>query len=195
MASYGLLDPIFRATIDLALIAEQWDPVVRIAASLWHRTAPADVVLKRLAGGAPSDRLAKALTPLGRVLKTIHILRYIQKVDLRHRIQRQLNRRELRHKLSRRLFFANQGAFQTRDYTEMKNKASCLNLLYNTVLVWNTVHMRRIIEQLYATGVTITDEDVALISPADLCLCHCDSTLMKMKRMLQRYWLRVERRL
>jgi TnpA family transposase len=164
-ASYGPLDPIFRATIDLALIAEQWDPLVRIAASLWHRTAPADVVLKRLAGGAPSDRLAKALTALGRVLKTIHILRYVQEIDLRHRIQRQLNRGELRHKLARRLFFANQGAFQTRDYEEMMNKASCLSLLCNAVLVWNTVHMSRIIEQLRATGVTVTDEDVALISP------------------------------
>ena len=74
-ASYGPLDPIFRATVDLPLIVEQWDQLVRIAASLRHRTAPADVILKRLAGGAPSDRLAKALTALGRVLKTLHILR------------------------------------------------------------------------------------------------------------------------
>ena len=165
MTSYGPLDPVFRATVDLALIAEQWDQLVRIAASLRHRTAPADVVLKRLAGGAPSDRLAKALTALGRVLKTIHILRYVQDTDLRHQIQRQLNRGEFRHKLARRLFFANQGAFQTGDYEEMMNKASCLSLLCNAVLVWNTVHMSRIIEQLRATGVMITDEEVALISP------------------------------
>ncbi len=45
------------------------------------------------------------------------------------------------------------------------NKASCLSLLCNAVLVWNTVQMSRIIEQLRATGVTITDEEVALISP------------------------------
>jgi TnpA family transposase len=165
MSSYGPLDPVFHATVDLALIAEQWDQLVRIAASLRHRTAPADVVLKRLAGGAPSDRLAKALTALGRVLKTIHILRYVQDTDLRHRIQRQLNRGEFRHKLARRLFFANQGAFQTGDYEEIMNKASCLSLLCNAVLVWNTVHMSRIITQLRATGVTITDEEVAFISP------------------------------
>ncbi len=71
-----------------------------------------DVVLKRLAGGAPSDRLVKALTALGRVLKTLHILRYVQDVDLRHQIQRQLNRGEFRHKQARRLFFANQGRFR-----------------------------------------------------------------------------------
>jgi TnpA family transposase len=115
MTSYGPLDPVVRATVDLALIAAQWDQLVHLAASVRPRTAPADVVLKRLASGAPSDRLAKALTALGRVLKTIHILRYVQDTDLRHRSQRQLNRGEFRHKLARRLFFANQGAFQTGD--------------------------------------------------------------------------------
>ncbi|HEX9871813.1 MAG TPA: Tn3 family transposase, partial [Candidatus Tectomicrobia bacterium] len=33
-------------------------------------------------------------------------------------------------------------------------------------LVWNTVHMTRIIAQLRATGETIADEDAARISPA-----------------------------
>jgi hypothetical protein len=45
------------------------------------------------------------------------------------------------------------------------NKASCLSLLCNAVLVWNTVHMSRIIRQRRATGVTITDEEVSFISP------------------------------
>ena len=56
-------------------------------------------------------------------------------------------------------------AFQTGDYEEIMNKASCLSLLCNAVLVWSTVHMGRIIRQLRATGVTITDEKVAFISP------------------------------
>jgi len=37
-----------------------------------------------------------------------------------------------------RLFFANQGAFQTGDYDEIMNKATCLSLLSNAVVVWNT---------------------------------------------------------
>ena len=163
--SYGPLAPILRATVELPLIAEQGEQLIRIAASLRQRTAPADVVLKRLAGGAPSDRLAKALTALGRVLKTLHILRYVQDVHLRHQIQRQLNRGEFRHKLARRLFFANQGALQTGDYEEMMHKASCLSLLCHAVLVWNTVHRSRIIEPRRAGGMTMRDEAVALLSP------------------------------
>jgi len=45
------------------------------------------------------------------------------------------------------------------------NKATCLSLLSNAVLVWNTVHMTRIRKQLRANGETITAEELARISP------------------------------
>ena len=48
------------------------------------------------------------------------------------------------------------------------NKATCLSLLSNAVLVWNTVHMTRIVAQLRAAGETITDEELARISPPHL---------------------------
>jgi hypothetical protein len=80
-------------------------------------------------------------------------------------MQLQINRGENRHQLARRILFANQGAFQTKDYEEIMNKASCLSLLSNAVLVWNTVQMTRIIAQLRADGETITDEELARVSP------------------------------
>ncbi|MEE8292726.1 MAG: Tn3 family transposase, partial [Candidatus Tectomicrobia bacterium] len=162
---YGCLDEVFHETVDLALIREQWDPLVRVAASLHNRTAPAHVVLQRLASSAPSDRLAKALTALGRALKSLYLLRYIQDPTLQAHMQLQLNRGEGRHQLARRLFFANQGAFQTGDYDEIMNKATCLSLLSNAVVVWNTVQMAQIIAQLRASGETITDEELARVSP------------------------------
>jgi TnpA family transposase len=67
-------------------------------------------VLDRLAASAPSDRLAKALTMLGRVVKTTSLLRYLNDTALRDRVHLPLNRDESRHELARRLFFANQGA-------------------------------------------------------------------------------------
>ena len=73
--SYGPLDDVITSTVDTALIREQWDQLVRVAASLRNRTAPAHVVLRRLASSAPSDRLAKALTALGRALRSLYLLR------------------------------------------------------------------------------------------------------------------------
>src|SRR3954462_2211899 len=86
---------------------EQWDQLVRLAASLKDRLTPAHVVMQRLANANASDRLAGALSQLGRLMKTLHILRYIQEEPLRDAIQLQLNRGELRHILAKSLFFAN----------------------------------------------------------------------------------------
>ena len=80
-------------------------------------------------------------------------------------MQLQVNRGEGRPQVARRLFFANQGAFQTGYYEEIMNKAPCLSLLSNAALVWNTVQMSRTVDQLRASGETITDEELARISP------------------------------
>lgn len=92
---------------------------------------------------------------LGRIVKTIYILRYLQ-----------LNRGESRHELARRLFFANQGAFRTGDYEEIMNKVSALAVLSNAVLVWNTVRMAEILRALETTsGAPTAAADLARISP------------------------------
>jgi len=54
--------------------------------------------------------VARALTALGRIVKTIRILRYLHEEDVRRRVQLQLNRGESRHDVAQRLFFANQGS-------------------------------------------------------------------------------------
>ena len=45
------------------------------------------------------------------------------------------------------------------------NKASCLSLLSNAVLAWNTVQIERIVGQLRATGNIVLDEDLSRVSP------------------------------
>jgi hypothetical protein len=47
----------------------------------------------------------------------------------------------------------------------MMNTVSCLSLLSNTVLVWNTVRMTEILARLRSAGETIDPEDVARVSP------------------------------
>ena len=161
----GQLQPLFGQSVDLGLIPEQWDQLVRVAASLKNRVAPAHVVLQRLTNASPSDRVAKALTSLGRIVKTIFILRYLQEDKIRRRVQLQLNRGESRHDLAKWLFFANRGEFRTGDYEEIMNKASCLSLLSNAVLVWNTTEMAQIVERLRSSGEEIESTDLAKISP------------------------------
>lgn len=152
--SIGPVDAIFHGgTIDVDLLEEQWDSMARVAVSLREATAPAHVVLRRLAS-SPKDRLSKAITTFGRLLKTTYILRYFHDETLRERVHRQLNRGESRHQLARRLFFANHGAFRKGDYAEIMNKVSALSLLANAALAWNTVHIGQLVNGLEVRGET-----------------------------------------
>lgn len=173
--SYGALDPLLR-TVDTAVIVEQWDHIVRIAASIRDRSSPAHVVVDRLAANA-SDRPAKALTMLGRVVRTAFIMRYLHDAKLRDRIQLQLNRGEGRHALTKRLFFGNDGVFRTGEADELMNKVSALSVLSNAVLAWNTTRMTEIVAALEKTsGQTIPVDELARISP--LLSAHAHSVLL-----------------
>jgi TnpA family transposase len=72
---YGVFTPLLNKTADLDIVVEQWEAMLRVALSLKQRTAPAHVIVQRLTSSFPSDRLAKAFTNLGRILKTQYILR------------------------------------------------------------------------------------------------------------------------
>lgn len=113
-AVYPDLAGLFRGGVDADLIWEQWDQLVRVAASLKNRVCPAHVVVQRLANSSPSDRLAKALTMLGRVVKTIYILKYLNEEDLRHRVQLQLNRGEHRQQFGTLDLFRRSGRIPHR---------------------------------------------------------------------------------
>jgi hypothetical protein len=137
------------------VISAQSHNVALVADDLIELELP--VVVQRLASSSPSDRLAKALTMLGRVVKTIYILKYFNEEELRHRVQLRLNRSEHRHSLARWIFFANQGEFRTGGYQEIMNKASCLSLVSNAILVWNTLQIARIVETLRQAGTQVPE--------------------------------------
>lgn len=102
--------------------------MIRLASSLANRTAPAHVILQKLIANPRADGVAKALTILGRIVKTTFLLRYMRDTELRQKIRTQLNRGEHRHALARKLFFGNQGIFTTGDYEEMMNKSHCFRM-------------------------------------------------------------------
>lgn len=164
MITMEKIDPIFNGHIDMGCIAEQWEQLIRIIASLKNQVAPAHMVLQKLAARGSSDRVSKAMMELGKLIKTIYVLHYISKPELRRKVQLQLNRGESRHYLARHIFFANQGEFKTADYEEIMNIASCLSLLSNAVLLWNTPRIYTIVEELRRSRATVDDADVKRVS-------------------------------
>jgi len=162
--NYGEFTPLLNKVSDIDIVEEQWESMIRTVQSLKEKTAPAHVVVQRLTNSYPSDRLSKAFTSLGRLIKTEYILRYITDKGLRRKVQRQLNKGEYRHKLPRWIFFADQGEFTTGDYEEIMNKSSALSLVSNAILYWNTSRISKIVDELRSQGEDIDNETLSHIS-------------------------------
>jgi TnpA family transposase len=160
------LKPLFNRRIDQQLILDCWDDMLRVVGSLKRGWITASLLLGKLQSLPEPSRLLQAFQEYGRLVKTIFILRYLNSEDYRRRINRQLNRGESIHSLRRFLMFAHQGELRKHQAEELENQSSCLTLVTNSIILWNTIYMAAILDDLRQTGYPVNEEDVAHLSPA-----------------------------
>ena len=109
--------------------------------------------------------LARALAELGRIIKTLHILRYVDDKPFQQRILIQLNRQELRHKLGRRVIHGDRGEIRTPYRIEQRTLLSALDLILNAITPWNAIYIQAAINKLRADGQLVQEANIAWLSP------------------------------
>ena len=116
-ADYDAFDRLARNQIDTELIAAAWPDLLRLAGPLKLGRVKADAVMRILQVKERPTPLARALAELGRIVKTTHVLDYVNDAEKRRRILVQLNRQEYRHRLARRVCHGRRGEL-TAGYRE-----------------------------------------------------------------------------
>src|ERR1700737_2355778 len=107
----------------------------------------------------------KAVAEVGRIDKTIHILTSIDDEFKRRRTLTQLNRGEDRHSLARAVFHGKRGELRQRYREGQEDQLGALGLVVNILVLWNTIYMDAVLEQLRIEGYALKPEDVARLSP------------------------------
>jgi len=110
-------------------------------------------------------KLALAVAEFGRIDKTIHCLTYVDDELKRRCTLTQLNRGEDRHKLARAMFHGRRGELRQRYREGQEDQLGALGLVLNIIVLWNTLYIDAVLEQLRREGYPIFDEDVARLSP------------------------------
>jgi TnpA family transposase len=164
-ASYGPFDKIALGRIKINLIRENWSDLIRLAGSLKLGHLKAAGVMRMLQVKDRPTTLAKALSELGRIIKTLHILRYIDDRPFRRRILFQLNRQELRHKLGRRVHHGDRGEIRSPLRQGQEEQLGVLGLALNSIVHWNSVYMQESVRQLREAGAPPLPADIARLSP------------------------------
>lgn len=140
-ADYGSLNEIARGKINTHIILQYWDDMLRIAGSLKLGKIRASELIRSLLKSARPTSLARAIIELGRINKTLYLLRYIDDEAYRRRILVQLNRGEARHALARTICHGQRGEIRKRYSQGQEDQLGALGLVTNAVVLWNTIYM------------------------------------------------------
>lgn len=136
---------IHERYIDQQLIIDQWEDILRLAASLKLRYVTASQLFKRLNSYSKEHPLHKALKELGRIHKSHFLLEYMDDPNYRSAIQKQLNKSELSNKFKKALRFGNNQEFDQSSKDDQEISAACTMLIQNCTILWNYFYLSEMI--------------------------------------------------
>ena len=133
--------------IKIKIIAPQWDEILRFIATIKLKEATASQLFKRLNSYSRQHPLYQALKEFGKMPKTDFLLRYIDILQLRQMVEKQLNKGENANKFSRAVSFGNNQEFLYGEKIEQEIAEGCRRLIKNAIICWNYLYLTQKIAQ------------------------------------------------
>ncbi|PGV89606.1 Tn3 family transposase, partial [Bacillus cereus] len=162
---YKHIDPLFSDVIDWKLIETHWQDLFQVVLSIKAGKILPSTLLRKLRSNSKKNRLYQAFRELGRVIRTIFLLRYISDMKLREQITASTNKVEAYNGFSKWLFFGGDGIITENDPVEQEKRIKYNDLVANAVIFQNVVDITMILWQLKREGYRFSQEDLVMLSP------------------------------
>ncbi|MDH3664902.1 MAG: transposase, partial [Alphaproteobacteria bacterium] len=127
--------------VDEALIRANWDDFLRLVATVKLKEATASDIFRRLNSYSRQHSLYRAMKAFGQIIKSLFILRYIDDLELRQAIEKQLNKVELANRLTRAVAVGNPREFVQAEKEEQEIAEACNRLIKNCIICWNYLYL------------------------------------------------------
>jgi TnpA family transposase len=125
------------------LIEDQWDEVLRFIATIRLKVTTASQLFKRLNSYSKQHPLYRALKEFGKIPKTLFILKYVDELEFRQSIEKQLNKVEGSNKFSRAVSFGHSQEFIQSEKEDQEIAEACRRLIKNAIVCWNYIYLSR----------------------------------------------------
>ncbi|GAA1141710.1 transposase [Streptomyces javensis] len=126
-SEYVHIDALFgepgKNVIDWDLIESQFRHLMRVAVSVREGVISSATQLKRLRSGSHKNATYTAFREVGRVIRTVQLLRYLTDAPLRRRVTAATNKVESFNRFSQWVGFGNQGVIADNDPVEKEGHA------------------------------------------------------------------------
>lgn len=150
--------------INMELIEEQLDTIVKHTVALKTGMADAESLLRRFNRNNIQHPAYKALTELGKAIKTIFLCRYLESEELRREIHEGLNVVESWNSTNGFIYYGKQGEISTNRKESQEMSLLCLHLLQASMVYINTLMIQQVLVEPSWMDV-MTPRDLAALSP------------------------------
>ena len=139
--------------------------MLRVAVSIKKGQITASTILRRLGTYSRKNKLYFAFRELGKVVRTLFLLRYIDEIELRKTIHSATNKSEEFNNFTKWLFFGGQGIIAENIRHEQRKVVKYNQLVANMVILHNVEQMTQALKTFADDGQGLTKEVLGGLSP------------------------------
>jgi TnpA family transposase len=162
--AYPNLQPILTRPINWALIREQYDEMVKYATALRLGTAETEAILRRFTRNNLQHPTYRALTELGKAVRTVFLCRYLSSEALRREIHEGLQVVENWNSANSFIHYGKSGEFASNQREDQELSMLSLHLLQISLVFVNTLMIQEVLgEDRWANA--MSPEDLRALSP------------------------------
>jgi TnpA family transposase len=162
--SYKHIDALFSDVIDWNLIERHWQDMMQVALSIQAGKILPSMLLRKLGSHNRKNKLYRAFRELGRVVRTLFLLRYISEAELRRTIRAETTKVESFNDFLDWISFGGP-VIKSGDPVEQTKRLKYMNLVANAVMLQNVVDLTGVLNTAAAEGYPVTKELVGRLSP------------------------------
>ena len=135
-------------TINMNLIRDNWDDLLRLVTTIKLKENTASAIFRRLNSYSRQHALYQTMKAFGQIIKSLFILRYVNEVELRQAIEKQLNKVELSNRFARAVAVGNPREYTQAEKEDQEIAEGCNRLIKNSIICWNYLYLERQLEKM-----------------------------------------------
>jgi len=163
-ARYQHIDALFTDVVDWDFMERHIRDMLQVVLSIQAGKVLPSMLLRRLGTRSRKNKLYRAFRELGRVERTLFLLRYISEPDFRFGIRAETTKIESFHDFMDWIAFGGT-VIKSGDPVEQAKRMKYLDVIANAIMLQNVVDLTDVLNAMAEDGFTITPELVASLSP------------------------------